>query len=107
MDPVERPSPFVPVLCGWLVPGAGHLQLGRVWPGLFVFAGVLPLFVAGIALTGFDIVSPDRHPWWFWTCHVWGGLLSGSAAFLTRNVSVMQPPTDRTVGELFAGLACL
>jgi hypothetical protein len=103
----ERPSPFVPVLLAWLVPGAGHLRIGRLWPGVFVFTAILPLYVGGMALTGYENVSWERHPIYFWAVHVFGGSLTGAAAFLTRHVEPREAMPDRTVGELFTAVACL
>lgn len=106
MDARDRPSPFLPVVLAWLVPGAGHLKIGRLWPGVFTFAAILPLYVAGMSLAGFENVSWERHPVWFWAVHVFGGFLTGAAALLTRHVSPPFMP-DRSVGELFTGVACL
>jgi hypothetical protein len=94
------------VFLAWLVPGAGHLKIGRLWPGVFTFAAILPLFVGGMALAGFENVSWVRHPYWFWAVHVFGGALTAAAGFLTQHVQPGQP-LDRNVGELFTALACL
>jgi hypothetical protein len=107
MAATERPSPFLPVLLAWLVPGAGHLKIGRLWPGVFTFAAILPLYVGGMALTGFENVSWERHPVYFWAVHVFGGVLTAAAAFLTRTVQVREFMPDRSVGELFTAVACL
>lgn len=45
-------SPFLIVLLGWLVPGAGHLLLGRRGRGMIVFATVLFTFAIGLAMHG-------------------------------------------------------
>jgi hypothetical protein len=103
----SRPDPALPLLLAWLLPGAGHLKLGRVWPAVFVMAAVIPLYVVGMALTGFENVSWERHPYYFWALHVWGGSLTGIAASLTRHVTILEPMRDRSVGELYTALACL
>ena len=103
----ERPSPLVPVILAWLVPGAGHLKIGRLWPGVFTFAAILPLYAAGMALAGFENVSPERHPFWFWAAHIHGGLVTGAAALLTRHTEIRDVLPDRSTGELFTGVACL
>jgi hypothetical protein len=107
MDSEDRPSPYLPVLLAWLVPGAGHLKIGRLWPGVFTFAAILPTFVLGMSLTGFENVSPERHPIWFWAVHVFGGVLTGAAALLTRHVEAREFMQDKSAGELFTGVACL
>ena len=53
MDVEKRPDPFLPVILAWLVPGAGHLKIGKLWPGVFVFTAILPLYVAGMAILAF------------------------------------------------------
>jgi hypothetical protein len=107
VDPDERPSPFVPVFLAWLVPGAGHLKIGRLWPGVFTFAAILPLFVGGMALAGFENVSWERHPVYFWALHVWCGALTGAAAAFTRHVQVGEVLPDQSVGVLFTAVASL
>jgi len=106
VDPDARPSPFAPVFLAWLVPGAGHLKIGRLWPGVFTFAAILPLYVGGMALTGFENVSWERHPIYFWALHVFCGALTGAAAAFTRNVPHANMP-DETVGVLFTAVASL
>ena len=103
----ERQSPFLPVILAWLVPGAGHLKIGRLWPGVFTFAAILPLYVGGMALAGFENVSYARHPIYFFAVHVFGGVLTGAAELLTRGVQVTQPLPDKSTGELFTAVACL
>ena len=103
----ERPSPYLPVILAWLVPGAGHLKIGKLWPGVFVFSAILPLYVAGMALAGYENVSWERHPIYFYAAHVFGGVLTGAAALLTRHVEAGEPMPDKTTGELFTAVACL
>ncbi len=91
----------------WLVPGAGHLKIGKLWPGVFVFAAVLPLYVGGMALAGFENVSWERHPIWFYAVHVFGGALTAAAAGLTRHVQLAEKFPDQNVGVLFTAVACL
>lgn len=57
-----RPGAVVPAcLLAWLVPGAGHLYLGRLHRGLALLGALGALFLLGVALdarlqfyTGFD-----------------------------------------------------
>ena len=47
----RRPGAVVPAcLLAWLLPGAGHLYLGRMRKGLVLLAAVGTLFVLGVAL---------------------------------------------------------
>jgi hypothetical protein len=102
----QRPSPFVPVLLAWLLPGAGHLKIGRLWPGVFTFAAILPLFVGGMALAGFQNVNPTTHPIYFWATHVFAGVLTGAATLLTRHVAAVRL-TYQSTGDLFTAAAGL
>ena len=46
-----KPGAVVPAcLLAWLVPGAGHLYLGRLRKGLLLMASVGALFLLGVAL---------------------------------------------------------
>lgn len=47
-----RVSPLLTLLAGWLVPGAGHLLLGKWIRGLLLMASILGMFAVGIALQG-------------------------------------------------------
>ncbi len=39
-------------LAGWLIPGFGHLLLGRKWRALILFASILTMFLFGLAMKG-------------------------------------------------------
>ena len=45
-------SPTLALLAGWLIPGAGHLLLGKWIRGLLIAVSVLGMFAIGIALQG-------------------------------------------------------
>jgi hypothetical protein len=51
-------SPAVVLLAGWLVPGAGHLLLGKWVRGVLLMASVIGMFAIGIALQG-KLYSPN------------------------------------------------
>lgn len=99
-------SPWGPLFAGWLVPGAGHLLLGRPWPALFVAAAVLPLFVGGMALAGWENVSQPRHPWLF-VLQVLAGLPTAAAAWATRGLELTEFHRFHTVGDTFTCVAGL
>ena len=56
--PIDEPRPFplprrvAAVMAAWLVPGAGHLALGRYGRGLLFFATIVGAFVFGVTLNG-------------------------------------------------------
>ncbi len=39
-------------VAAWLVPGLGHLLLGRKWRALMLFAAIVVMFLMGIAMQG-------------------------------------------------------
>jgi hypothetical protein len=49
---LDRPSPHLVGLVSWLVPGAGHLWLGRSRTGLVALGALLSLFFVGLGLGG-------------------------------------------------------
>jgi hypothetical protein len=108
-DPVRSPfcrHPALPVALAWLLPGAGHMTIGRAWPGIFVAGAVWPLFAGGMILAGFGNVSWERHPWLFGV-QVLAGVPAGAAALLTRSVVVREFHAHHTVGDLFTCVAGL
>ena len=43
---------YLPLIVGWLVPGAGHLLLGKWVRGLLLAASILGMFAIGLAMGG-------------------------------------------------------
>jgi hypothetical protein len=57
--PGEKSSlPALVLLAGWLVPGAGHLILGKWVRALLLFASILGMYLVGLALQG-KIYTPN------------------------------------------------
>jgi TM2 domain-containing membrane protein YozV len=50
--------PTIALLLGWLIPGAGHLLLGKWVRGLLLFVSVLGMFLIGLGLQG-KIYAPN------------------------------------------------
>jgi hypothetical protein len=50
--------PALALLLGWLVPGAGHLLLGKWVRGLLLFVCILGMFLVGLGLQG-EIYAPN------------------------------------------------
>ena len=52
--PTPRSGPPLPLLylASWLVPGSGHLWLGRRDKGLIFFAALVGMFIVGLLLQG-------------------------------------------------------
>jgi hypothetical protein len=57
--PGERSSmPMLALLLGWLIPGAGHMLLGKWIRGGLLFVSVLGMFLVGLGLQG-KVYSPN------------------------------------------------
>ncbi len=59
--PGEKSSlPALALLAGWLIPGAGHLLLGKWIRGLLLFAAILGMYAIGLGLAG-KIYLPNTN----------------------------------------------
>jgi hypothetical protein len=65
-EAVAKPKPKLGVLlricvAAWLVPGFGHLMLGRKWRALILFCSIIGMFLLGIVMQGkfFALHSPS------------------------------------------------
>lgn len=43
---------YLPLIAGWLIPGAGHFVLGKWVRGALLAASILAMFVLGLAMHG-------------------------------------------------------
>lgn len=43
---------YLPLIAGWLVPGAGHFLLGKWWRGALLAASIVAMFALGLAMKG-------------------------------------------------------
>lgn len=57
--------PFVALFLAWLIPGAGHVYLGRVGRGTILFVMIGATFWAGMAMGGVMTVDYHNERWWF------------------------------------------
>lgn len=48
----QRGFVYLPLIAGWLVPGAGHFLLGKWVRGALLAASILGMFILGIAMQG-------------------------------------------------------
>ncbi len=55
---IAATSPALALLAGWLVPGAGHLLLGKWVRALLLFLAIAGMFAIGVALQG-KVYSPN------------------------------------------------
>ncbi len=50
--------PTLVLLVGWLIPGGGHLLLGKWVRALLLFAAILSMYLTGLALSG-KVYTPN------------------------------------------------
>jgi TM2 domain-containing membrane protein YozV len=43
---------YLPLIAGWLVPGAGHFMLGKWGRGALLFIAIVAMFALGLAMDG-------------------------------------------------------
>ena len=60
----------VPLAClaamlAWIVPGAGHVAIGRPVRGIILCLTIAATFWAGVAMGGVMTVDPENEHWWF------------------------------------------
>ncbi len=59
--PGERSSlPALALLAGWLIPGAGHLLIGKWVRGLLLFVAIVSMYAIGLGLAG-KIYLPNTN----------------------------------------------
>jgi len=51
-DAVDKGFVYLPLIAGWLVPGAGHFLLRKWGRGALLAASILGMFVLGICMQG-------------------------------------------------------
>ena len=58
--------PLLALILAWIVPGAGHMYLGRWKRGVIICITLAATFWAGVAMGGVMTVSPlPTERWWF------------------------------------------
>jgi hypothetical protein len=70
-------------LLGWMLPGAGHVLLGRWGKGLFFFGVLAATYLLGLWIVGFRAVSWEDNP--FYYVGQWG---SGATFLAGRLLSI-------------------
>jgi len=60
-----RTLPWLAALLAWIIPGAGHVYIGRVARGIIIFLTVAATFWTGIAIGGVMTIDKENERWWF------------------------------------------
>ena len=96
-DRAVNPKVWIALISAWLLPGAGHLLLGRVRRGLLFAAIVWLCFGLGLAHAGRLALKDPRQPF-LTTLQVVANLGVGPADLIAR-VKVYGAPAYRAYGQ--------
>jgi len=109
-----RKNPYVALILGWVVPGAGHMYLGQVKRGLLFFVLLVGAFVVGIAIGGYDdVVFPEpstNAPENDITSQVMYRIIpivqamEGAAAFVSAKAATAAEPDNKYLGDYDIGV---
>jgi len=61
----HQPVPALALCLAWLVPGVGHMYMGRHARGIVIFVTIAATFWAGVAMGGVMTVDYEQERWWF------------------------------------------
>ena len=104
--PLRRTSSLAAIVLGLLVPGGGHLVVGRPGKALLLLVTIGGLFVLGLWLTAFTAIDPERHGLW---AAAQAGI-TGPALLtwhLTQGHAELLAPRWLDIGQLYVGVAGL
>jgi TM2 domain-containing membrane protein YozV len=79
---------LLPVLAGWIIPGAGHFMLKKSGRGALLFASVLLMFLFGLSMSG-TMFTPEKGPDYLTTLINYGGFACDLAAGAMYVLAVM------------------
>lgn len=101
----NRPAPgkgskqgfvYLPLLAGWLVPGAGHFLLGKWIRGVLLAVSIFAMFALGLAMQG-RLYTSAQDP--LEMLGVAGDLGSGLLYLIGRGLSLGAQPIQTTVAD--------
>jgi hypothetical protein len=101
-----RESPGIAAFLGWLVPGLGHLWLGRPGKALHYFLVIGAAYALGLHLSEGLSVSYERHAIWL-AAQAWAALPTAAVAWLTQDAEVVRRIPHYEVGQLYVAVASL
>ncbi len=70
---------LLPVLAGWIIPGAGHFILRKTGRGALLFGSVLLMFLLGLSMSGM-MFTPEKGADYLTTLINYGGFVCNLAA---------------------------
>jgi hypothetical protein len=87
---------YLPLIAGWLVPGAGHFLLGKWIRGTLLAVSIVAMFVLGLAMNGKLYTSAQDI---LGLLGMAGDLGSGLLYFISRAAGWGGQPTQTTVAD--------
>jgi TM2 domain-containing membrane protein YozV len=87
---------YLPLIAGWLVPGAGHFLLRKWGRGALLAASILGMFILGLAMQG-NIYSSAHEVLAF--LGLIGDLGNGLLYFLSRAIGLGGEPVQVTTAD--------
>ncbi len=94
--PAQQGFVYLPLIAGWLVPGAGHFLLGKWVRGALLAASILAMFILGLAMQGKLYTSAQDI---LDLLGVAGDLGSGILYFIGRAAGWGSQPVQTTVAD--------
>jgi Family of unknown function (DUF6677) len=87
---------YLPLIAGWLVPGAGHFLLGKWIRGTLLAVSIIAMFILGLAMQGKLYTSAQDI---LDMLGVAGDLGSGLLYFISRIIGLGGEPVRTTVAD--------
>ncbi len=87
---------YLPLIAGWLVPGAGHFLQGKWVRGTLLAVSIVAMFVLGLAMQG-QLYTSMQEP--LAMLGVAGDLCSGVLYFVSRAAGLGAQPIQTTVAD--------
>ena len=87
---------YLPLIAGWLVPGAGHFLLGKWIRGTLLAVAILAMFIMGLAMQGKLYTSAEDI---LGILGMAGDLGSGLLYMVSRAAGLGAQPTQTTIAD--------
>ena len=87
---------YLPLIAGWLIPGAGHFVLHKWIRGTLLFVSIVAMFVLGLAMQGKLYTSAQDI---LDLLGVAGDIGSGLLYFVSRTLGLGGQPVQTTVAD--------
>jgi hypothetical protein len=94
--PAQQGFVYLPLIAGWLVPGAGHFLLGKWGRGALLAVAILAMFILGLGMQGKLYTSAQDV---LDLLGVAGDLGSGILYFIGRAAGWGSQPVQTTVAD--------